>query len=383
MSTPEPMRPATSPPSPSRKLRILYIQPGTTLFAGIERVVDSICTELVVQYGSEFDIDVLYTSQHENFPTETRKYNRILRLAPTPLARFHTYRELIKANRYDLVVVPQVEPLVFCWLSCLGLKTRFALHLHGNPAHERTHFKARIMFLIAETVVLRRIPYIFGTSPKQLNAFVKRYKTRSRTVWLPNPVRAFAVRGTGGNDNARPVTFVNVGRFAYQKGQDILLDAFARLRAQRPNVRLKLVGHGRDEPALRAQIERLGLHDVVDVEYHPTDPHAAFEASDIYVSTSRWEGWSLVICEALRFGLPVVAIDCDFGPSDILTDRRLGELVPPGDEAALVEAMRYYHDNLGYERGFSGYRKDYVDQFSLENVVHRHAEALRAAARSE
>ncbi|MCJ8145238.1 glycosyltransferase [Ancylobacter sp. A5.8] len=383
MTTAEPMRTALRPAAPGAKLKILYIQPGTRLFAGIERVIDSVCTELVNQYGTEFDVDVLYTSSHQNFPADARKYNRILREAPTPLSRIFTYRRLIQRGNYDLVVVPQIEPMAFCWLACIGLNCRFALHLHGNPAHERTRLKARIMFFIAEACVLRRIPYIFGTSPAQIDAFKDRYELKAEMRWLPNPVRSFGALQRRGEEPARPTTFVNVGRFDHQKGQDILIGAFAKLYRRQPNVRLKLVGHGGDEPALRAQIERLKLNAVVDIEYHPTDPHAALAASDIYVSTSRWEGWSLVICEALRFGLPVIAVDCDFGPRDILVDTRLGRLVPPRDEDALVDAMSAYHDNLHHERAFSRYRQDYVDRFSLENVVHLHADALRSAARSE
>lgn len=374
MTMAEPMRPAP------RQLKILYIQPGTTLFAGIERVIDSICNELAATYGTEFAIDVLYTSAHHNFPAETRKYNRIIRIAPTALARFFTYRRLIGEKKYDLVVVPQIEPTTFCWLSCIGLKCRFALHLHGNTAHERHRLKAKIMFFMAEYLVINRLRCIFGTSPSQIQAFKARYRPKPRMIWLPNPVRSFGETARRQADAPTPTTFVNVGRFDYQKGQDILIEAFARLHQQVPDVRLKLVGHGGDEPVLRAQIERLKLTDVVSIEYHPTNPHAALSASDVYVSTSRWEGWSLVICEALRFGLPVIAADCDFGPSDILIDNRLGTLVPPSDSEALVDAMKHYHDNIEQERLFANYRKDYIDQFSLAKVVHLHADALRYAA---
>jgi len=98
------------------------------------------------------------------------------------------------------------------------------------------------------------------------------------------------------------------------------------------------------------------------------------------MSTSRWEGWSLAICEALRFGLPVVSTDCDFGPSDILTDPRLGRLTALNDENQLVDAMTYYVDNLAAEKAHASYRKDYIDRYSAENVVQLHASALESAA---
>ncbi|MGI6244715.1 MAG: glycosyltransferase [Pseudochelatococcus sp.] len=366
------------------KRRFLYIQPGTASFAGIERVVDTVCTELAEQYGSEFEVDVLYTSIHKNYPTEPRKYNAIRELAKHRLKLMAVYRDIISRNRYDVVVVPQVEPTVTCWLSCLGLGQKLIMHIHGNPDVERRNFKSGIMFFVMKHVVLRRLSSIFGTSPRQLDSFNALYPSAVPRVWVPNPVRRFddgpERASESGAGAARPVTYVNVGRFSDQKGQDILIDAFAKLHKERPDTRLKLVGHGVNEPALRAQIDRLGLADVATIEHHPTNPQAALAASDIYVSTSRWEGWSLVICEALRFGLPVIATDCDFGPSDILTDRRLGTLVPASAEEALVEAMKYYYDNLASEKEFSEYRKEAVDVYSAERVVHVHAEALKRAA---
>lgn len=365
---------------PPKKLKLLYIQPGTKSFAGIERVIDSVCTELVTQYQSEFDVDVLYTSIHKNYPVEPRKYNAIRQVAENRRMLLSIIRKTVKRNGYDLVIVPQIEPTVICWFACIGLNQKFAMHLHGNPSLERSHVKAKIMFFVMEKFILRHLSYVFGTSPRQLDAFDAMFASKVPRFWVPNPVRHFEDIAEDARDEARPVAFVNVGRFAYQKGQDILVDAFAKLYRQRTNVRLTLVGHGDDEPALREQVGRLGLTEVVTIEYHPTNPQAALSASDVYVSTSRWEGWSLAICEALRFGLPVVSTDCDFGPSDILTDRRLGMLVSPSNEDELVDAMKYYCDNIAREREFSQYRKAAIDVYSVERVVHTHAEALRLAA---
>src|SRR5262249_36981473 len=146
------------------------------------------------------------------------------------------------------------------------------------------------------------------------------------------------------------IVFVNVGRFCFQKGQDILLKAFSGLYKVRKNARLKIVGYGSEESSIREDIKRLDLEEAVVIEHHPNNPQPALATSDVYVSTSRWEGWSLAISEALRFGLPVVATDCEFGPSDILVDNRLGRLVTVGDTQELVEAMIYYCDNLPSER---------------------------------
>ncbi|MFB9948308.1 glycosyltransferase [Rhizobium puerariae] len=365
---------------PFRKtLKILYVQPGTNAFAGIERVVDTICSDLAEKYADDFEIDVLYTSVHRNRPPETPKYTAIDRVASSKIELMRILRNVISSKDYSLVVVPQIEPTVICMVSCIGMRRKFAVHLHGNPRLERTHIKAKLLFLLMKTVFLPRVASVFGTSPRQLEAFRNMFKSRRPQYWVPNPVRKFEIAGAGaprGNDR---VTFVNVGRFSFQKGQDILLAAFAELRKVRSNVELKIVGYGEGEAVLRREIARLGLQDAVSLEHHPDNPQPALMASDVYVSTSRWEGWSLAICEALRFGLPVISTDCEFGPSDILVDSRLGRLVPVDSREGLVRAMIYYCDHLAVEQAHAGFRQEFIDCYSAERVVDVHAKALRNA----
>lgn len=365
------------PPNKKKKLRVLYLQPGTTIFAGVERVVDAICTELSINHGDEFAIDVLRVSQHHCYPAEPRRYTSIMRPVNSRLGLMRTFRRVVQENTYDLVVVPQIDPAVIFWFSRLGIRQRIAMHLHGNPRREVGHLKAKILFFLLRHFVLRRITAVFGTSPQQLKSFEQNFKCDRPMFWVPNPVRAFDVPSGLDRPRSATINFVNVGRYDFQKGQDILIDAFAKLYARRKDVRLSLVGHGSDEGALSDQIRRLGLSDVVKLEHHPDNPQQALFASDVFVATSRWEGWSLAICEALRCGLPVVSTDCEFGPSDILVDPRLGRLVPPDDEGALIAAMEYYCDHLAQERVFADFRREYIDQYSVEKTAKVHADAIR------
>ncbi len=323
---------------------------------------------------------MLYTSTHQSRPTEKPAYHEITYLTQGRLDLLRAYRDVVKSKDYALVVVPQIDCATIVMIACLGIPRKFAVYLHGNPHRERNHWKARILFFLMRTYFMKDVTGIFGTSPKQLESFRIMFDSQVQQTWLPNPVRRFTFDAgkVGGPSGA--VTFVNVGRFAYQKGQDILLNAFAEVSRLRTNVRLKLVGYGPDEAKLREQVALLKLEDRVSFEHFPDSPLPALTASDIFVSTSRWEGWSLAICEALRCGLPVISTDCDFGPSDILIDRRLGQLVAVDDQDALVAAMLHYADHLEEEKAHLEYRKTYISRFDVERVVDVHASALLAAA---
>ena len=189
--------------SRGKKLRVLYCQPGTDIFAGIERVVDAVCTELATNYNDIFEIDVLLVSEHKNYPTEPRKYNIVRRLVSSRIGLITTFRNTVRAKNYDLVVVPQIEPTVIFWFSCLGLQQRIAMHLHGNPRREGGHLKAKILFFLLRYCVLHRIASVFGTSPRQLKAFSDDFDCRRPIVWgaepgpeirpLPAPARSLYV----------------------------------------------------------------------------------------------------------------------------------------------------------------------------------------------
>jgi len=129
-----------------------------------------------------------------------------------------------------------------------------------------------------------------------------------------------------------------VGRLATQKAFDQLIEAFAVLRRTR-SARLLILGEGRIRRSLEAQVQALGLQDDVDLPGETSNVFAYMARADLFVLSSRWEGFPNVLVEALACGCPVVATDCPSGPSEILDGGRYGSLVPVDDVPALTAAM--------------------------------------------
>jgi glycosyltransferase involved in cell wall biosynthesis len=129
-----------------------------------------------------------------------------------------------------------------------------------------------------------------------------------------------------------------IGNLKPAKAFDLLLDAFAR-RPGDDGARLLVLGDGPLRPALEAQVAALGLSDRVRLPGFQRDPRVFLRAADLFVLSSRWEGFGNVIVEALACGVPVVATDCLSGPAEILEGGRYGRLVPVDDPAALAAAM--------------------------------------------
>ena len=139
----------------------------------------------------------------------------------------------------------------------------------------------------------------------------------------------------GNPDPARPVVLA-AGRLAAQKGFGTLLEAAARWRDLRPEPLLVIAGEGPLEAALKSQAASLGL----DTRFpgHRDDIPALLAAAAVFVLPSTWEGQPLILQEALRAGVPIVATRV--GGTPVLTGEDAALLVPAGDPRQLADAVR-------------------------------------------
>ena len=135
-----------------------------------------------------------------------------------------------------------------------------------------------------------------------------------------------------------PARIITAGSLKAQKNQALLIEAFALVRRQRP-AKLMILGEGELREELTALIAARGLGDDVVMPGFVLEPWPYYASADLFALSSDYEGFGLVLVEAMRCGLPVVSTDCEAGPREILVDGAYGRLVPTGDAAALATAM--------------------------------------------
>ncbi|MBI2899309.1 MAG: glycosyltransferase [Planctomycetes bacterium] len=154
-------------------------------------------------------------------------------------------------------------------------------------------------------------------------------------VWIPNGCR---VRPAPARERTRG-RILFVGLLYERKAPEILIAAFARVRAQLPHASLDLVGEGPDRGRLEEQAARLGLSG--SVRFHGGLPHERvldmMELADVFCLPSRREGWPLVAVEALAAGLPIIG--SDIGGIREIVRPELGRLVPAGNDEELARAL--------------------------------------------
>lgn len=131
---------------------------------------------------------------------------------------------------------------------------------------------------------------------------------------------------------------VAVGRLVPQKGFDVLLRAFELVRRE-VDASLIVFGEGPERPRLGDLVNRHGLKDAVSLPGFIANPVSEIKAANLFVLSSRWEGFGNVIVEALGAGTPVVAVDCRSGPAEILDDGRYGRLAIPEDPYDLAKKI--------------------------------------------
>ncbi len=168
---------------------------------------------------------------------------------------------------------------------------------------------------------------------------------------------------------------VACGRMHRQKGFDVLLPAFAQTAAQIPS-ELWLLGEGPHRAALETQAAELGIADSVRFLGFQSNPLAFFRTADLFVLSSRWEGFGNVIVEALGCGTPVLSTDCPFGPAEILENDRWGKLVPVEDADALANGMREILTDSALSAKFAAGGPTRARQFEAGPIAQQYAEFL-------
>jgi glycosyltransferase involved in cell wall biosynthesis len=169
---------------------------------------------------------------------------------------------------------------------------------------------------------------------------------RVRLARIPNTVRPLG--GAGARLTER--TVLAAGRLTPQKGFDLLIRAYSRVAAEHPDWRLRICGDGPQRARLQRLIDERGLTGVVTLAGPAEHLGEEMERASVFVLSSRFEGFPLVLVEAMSKGMAIVAFDCPTGPRDVIDDHRNGLLVRQKRIGALAEGMLELIEDEGLRR---------------------------------
>lgn len=160
-----------------------------------------------------------------------------------------------------------------------------------------------------------------------------------------------------------------VGRMSEEKGFDRLIQAFSSLADQHPQWDLVILGDGPLRSVLTSQIQSLGLTSRVALPGRAGNVGAWYERADLYVLSSRVEGFPNTLGEAMAHGCAAVSFDCDTGPRDLIRHEVDGLLVPPGDTAAMAQALDRLMRDDTLRAQMAARAIEVRERYSMEHVL--------------
>ena len=209
---------------------------------------------------------------------------------------------------------------------------------------------------------------------KDYHAFPERVKV------IPNSVNSEEVRikALERNDLDIPPEFRIIsalGRLEKEKNFQFLLRAFSALR-KKEKAKLLIIGDGTERKNLERLSQDLNIEEDMLFVGYQRNPYSFIRMSDIYVHTCLFEGFANAIIEAMACGVPVVALNCNYGPRDIIRQGENGFLIPMDDEIALVDAIIELSHNQRLRDDLVRRGHERAGDFSVDDMVKNYEEFL-------
>ena len=294
--------------------------------------------------------------------------SNLLHSVASNVIRLVTLRRAIRDSEPEVVISFLDTVNVRTLLACVGLGFPIIVSERVDPAHHSigTAWSA-----------LRRVCYRWATGVVTHTGSALAFfsdEIRRRGYVIPNPISLSDYRMSAGTA-VRERVVLGMGRLTHQKGFDLLLRAFAIVATKHVEWKLVVWGEGHLREELEELRDELGLQGRAVFPGWTAEPCGEMRRAGIFVLSSRYEGFGMVLAEAMACGLAVVSYDCPSGPTEIVRHELDGLLVPSGNVVALAGAMdRLLSDEA--ERNRLGSRATEVTTRFAKSTVMRKWESL-------
>lgn len=372
----------------AKKLKIVYITPALYMAGGVERVLTLKANYFAEHFG--YDVTIILTEGQGkplfyplsdkikvinlNIGFEELWTCSFVRKIFVYLKKQHRFKKALTRElmclRPDTTVSLLRREINF--ISEIKDGSRKIGELHVNRANYR-NFEANDTNFIKD-VFARFWMLSLVSKLKKLDRFVV-LTEEDKCAWpelknlcvIPDPLSFVPSQ----HSLLTEKRVIAVGRYVYQKGFDMLLQAWARIEKQFPDWSLAIFGDG-DRTPYEHQLQELDIDaDRCHLNGPVTDVQQEYVNSSLLVFSSRFEGFGMVLIEAMACGLPVVSFACPCGPKDIVSHQKDGLLVENGNVEALANGMSCLmaDDNLRRSMAIAG--ESNVKRFSMEQIALR------------
>ncbi len=350
---------------------------------GAERVIVNLTSELADRGR---DVEIVLAEKKGELLKQVHKNVSVIDLNAEPfIPMIPALRSYIEERQPDILLSTVNTANLAAILAMLTTRsnTRHIIRMANTPSEkERVYHKKLTDRPIP---YLMKLLYPFGhefitISEGLANDLVENYKInhdKISTIYNPCVTDEMLRQGNEpiscnwfSDPEVRVV--LGVGSLTEQKDFQTLIKAFSVVRGQNKKYKLVILGEGPQRNDLESLCSKLSLEDDVCMPGEIDNPYPYMNDADLFVLSSRWEGFGIVTVEAMAFGTPVIATDCPYGPSEILENGKYGTLVPTGNAKALAEAIQTtasdpVDETLLYHR---------ASDFHIENIATEYEQIL-------
>jgi len=368
---------------------------------GAERVVSILLNELKIRYN--ITLVLMRDKIDYDFPKDTKIYfledsnpteSGVKKLLKLPILGLK-YKRFCKDNNIAISISFMTRPSYVAIFSKIfgnnvyniisERTTPSMMYLHNNLLSKINKVLIKNLYPKADLIIANaegnRMDLInnFGIDKKSIVTIPNLFDLEKIELLSYEPVNGIAFD---------QFTFITVGRLDKGKNHTLMIDAFSKLEDN--SSQLLILGEGEEKGALEEQIDRLGLTKRVLLLGFDNNPYKYFVQSDIFLFSSRYEGFPNVLVEALACGLPVISTDCKSGPREILAPNleigtqlkdgivfgEYGMLTTVDREEKFLEAMSILYKNKTMREKYMSRAKIRAKYFDKESIINHFIEKI-------
>lgn len=350
----------------SKKICLLTDSLGA---GGAEKMAANMSLSLVAK-GYQVHVVSMLNKIHYNFGGTLYNFGSIKERS-NKLNAFFQFKSFFKNNAFDVIIDHRVRSRFFKEI----LFSKFVFK-NSHVIYCVHHFDLSLYFSSITNSFLAIFPHVknrlFVSVSKEAQKHLKQtLNIESHLIYnyvLESDIKNSFVNHTKKLDFSY---IIAVGRLVKMKQFDLLIHCYKNTQLVKNNIKLLILGEGEEKQSLQKLIEKLNLETYVLLEGFQNDAFNYIKNAKALVLSSQFEGFPMVLIEALALKTPLIAFDCKSGPNEIIIHEENGLLVPAQNSELLTKAM----DKLLLEENFYHQIKNNItvqsNPFSEENTINQ------------
>ena len=371
-----------------KSLKIVYLTPALYMAGGVERVLTLKANYFAEHYG--YDITIILTEGKGKplfYPLSDKVkivnldinfeelwHSSFAKKIVLYLKKQREYKKKVREElmrlRPDITISMLRREINF--INSISDGSKKIGELHINRANYRNFSASDANFV--KNIFARFWSNNLLGHLRKLNRLVV-LTEKDREAWheldnveaIPDPL-PFDVCNISNQESKR---LLLIGRYSHEKGIDLMLETWAKMQDKCADWTLDIFGDGNREPYI-LQAKQLGIDmSRCHLNGRTDDVRREYANSAMLVCTSRFEGFGMVIAEAMACGLPVVSFDCPWGPRSIISDGEDGALVANGNVDDLVSSILKMVNDSELRHEMSMKAVENIKRFNIDNIAEK------------